>query len=154
LETIEQLKMARMYTMGRLSQAKEDAWDEQPTGFNNTVRWNAGHIYIMLEQFTAKALPSYEPQNNKWGAFFGIGTSPAKWEGQAPSKEELHAALQEQLPRVVEALECKLGEVLPEPLKIGNMLTMETVNAVIQFSLWHEGVHAGVIHGLNRAIGV
>jgi len=153
METIEQLKMARMYTMGRLSQAKEDAWDKQPNGFNNTIRWNAGHIYISLEQFTARALPSYEPQHNEWGTYFGMGTSPAKWEGQVPSKEELLAALQEQLPRIVEALEGKLGEVLPEPLKIGNMLTMGTVDAVIQFSVWHEGVHAGVIHGLNRAIG-
>jgi hypothetical protein len=153
METIEQLKMARMYTMGRLSQVKEDAWDKQPNGFNNTIRWNAGHIYISLEQFVASAVPSYEPLNNEWGAFFGIGTSPVKWEGQAPSKEELLAALQEQLPRAVEALEGQLDLVLPEPIKIGEMLTMGTVDAVIQFSLWHEGVHAGVIHGLNRAIG-
>lgn len=80
------------------------------------------------------------------------GTSPAMWEGQVPSNEELVAALQEQMPRIVEALEGKLDQELPEPLKIGDMLSMGTINAVIHFALWHEGVHAGVIHGLNRAI--
>ncbi|MFC5605110.1 DinB family protein [Sporosarcina koreensis] len=153
MATIEQLKFARMYTMGRLAKAKEDAWDKQQAGFNNTIRWNAGHIYISLEQFAAKALPSFEPKHNEWDAFFTMGTSPAKWEGQAPSKEEVLVALQEQLPRVLQALEGNLDQVLAEPLKIGDMLTMGTVDAVMQFSLWHEGVHAGVIHGLNRAIG-
>ncbi|MCM3709515.1 DinB family protein [Sporosarcina luteola] len=153
MSTIEQLKFARMYTVGRLSQVKEDAWDKQPAGFNNTIRWNVGHIYISLEQFAAKVLPSFEPQHNEWEAFFGMGTSPAKWEGQVPSKEELLAALQEQLPRVVQALEGSLDQVLPEPIKIGDMLTMGTVDAVFQFAIWHEGLHTGVIHGLNRTIG-
>lgn len=153
METIEQLKFARMYTMGRLSQTKEDAWDEQPTGFNNTIRWNVGHIYCTLEQFAAMVLPSYEAQHTEWDAFFAMGTSPAKWEGQAPSNEELLTAVKEQMPRVVEALEGKLDQTLSEPVKIGDMLTMNTVDAVIQFTTWHEGLHAGVIHGLNRAIG-
>ncbi|MDN4606213.1 DinB family protein [Sporosarcina highlanderae] len=153
METIAQLKFARMYTMGRLSQTKEDTWDKQPTGFNNTIRWNVGHLYISMEQFAAKALPDYEPRHSEWDTFFGMGTSPAEWEGQAPSQEELEVALQEQLPRVLEALEGKLDDVMPEPLKIGDMLTMGTVDAVMQFALWHEGLHAGVIHALNRAIG-
>lgn len=153
METIAQLKFARMYTMGRLSMTKEDAWDVQPTGFNNTVRWNAGHVYCTLESFTAMVIPSYEPHHQEWQKFFVRGTSPAEWEGNPPSKEELEAALQEQLPRIVGELEGKLDEVLPEPLKIGDMLTMDTVDAVIQFALWHEGLHAGIIHGLNRAIG-
>lgn len=153
METIEQLKFARMYTMGRISQVKEDAWDKQPAGFNNTIRWNIGHIYCSLENFTTTIMPSYEPQHTEWNVLFERGTSPAKWVGQIPSDEELLGALQEQMPRVVESLEGKLGDVLPEPLKIGDMLTMGTVDAVIQFALWHEGLHAGVIHGLNRATG-
>ncbi|MCG7343696.1 DinB family protein [Sporosarcina sp. ACRSL] len=153
METIEQLKFARIYTMGRLSQVKDDAWDKQPTGFNNTIRWNVGHIYCSLEDFTAQVLPSYVPHHQEWQTLFDRGTSPATWEGQVPSNDELVTALQEQMPRIVEALEGKLDQELPEPLKIGKMLTMGTVDAVIQFALWHEGVHAGVIHGLNRAIG-
>ncbi|WP_339252299.1 DinB family protein [Sporosarcina sp. FSL W8-0480] len=153
MKTIEQLKFARIYTMGRLSQVNDDVWDVQPKGFNNTVRWNVGHVYCTLENFTSMVIPSYEPHYQEWQTFFVRGTSPAEWEGQAPLKEELIAALQEQLPRIVGELEGKLDEVLPEPLKIGDMLTMGTVDAVIQFALWHEGLHAGVIHGLNRAIG-
>ena len=152
METIEQLKFARIYTMGRLSQVKDDTWDKQPTGFTNTIRWNVGHIYCSLENFTSTVLPAYEQRHQEWQALFARGTSPANWEGQIPSNEELIASLQEQMPRIVEALEGKLDHVLPEPLKIGDMLTMGTANAVIQFALWHEGVHSGVIHGLNRAI--
>lgn len=152
METIEQLKFARVYTMGRLAQVTDDVWDKQPTGFNNTIRWNVGHIYCTLENLTSVILPSYERKNVEWNAFFERGTSPAAWEGQIPSNEELIAALQEQTPRIVGALEGKLDQALPEPLKIGNVLTMGTANALIQFATWHEGLHTGVIQGMNRAI--
>ena len=138
--------------MGRLAQVMDDVWDKQPTGFNNTIRWNVGHIYCTLENLTSVILPSYERENVEWNAFFEKGTSPAAWEGQIPSNEELIAALQEQMPRIVGALEGKLDQVLPEPLKIGDVLTMGTANALIQFAAWHEGLHIGVIQGMNRAI--
>src|SRR3954449_4224612 len=95
METIEQLKFARIYTIGRLSQVKDEAWDKQPTGFNNTIRWNVGHIYCSLENFTSTVLPTYEHKHQEWQSLFARGTSPANWEGKIPSNEELIAALQE-----------------------------------------------------------
>ncbi|MFD1204600.1 DinB family protein [Sporosarcina contaminans] len=151
--TIEQLKFARGYTIGRLSSSKETAWDEQPTGFNNTIRWNAGHIYVTMEHFIGLVLPTYEKQHEDWGRFFATGTSPANWDSQPPTNEEILDALQEQTNRVSTALEGKLNEVLPEPVKLGTIFSMDSVDAVAQFVIWHEGVHAGVIHGLNRVIG-
>ena len=118
METIEQLKFARVYTMGRLAQVKDDVWDKQPTGFNNTIRWNVGHIYCTLENFTSLILPSYERKNVEWNAFFERGTSPAAWEGQIPSNEELIAALQEQMPRIVGALEGSSTKHCPSRLKL------------------------------------
>jgi len=151
IETLGQLNMARMYTLGRLKNSKEVAWDTQPHGFGNTIRWNAGHIFVSMEVFVQKALGEYEPVNPEWIPLFVTGTSPAGWGENVPSNEELLAALKGQPARIVAALEGNLGNILAEPMSIGPMHTMETAEAIVQFAVWHEGVHAGMIHGLNRA---
>ena len=81
---------------------------------------------------------------------FVSGSGPNDWEGNAPSTDELLAALEEQPERVVKALEGKLSNTLQEPMSIGPLHTMVTVEAVVQFAVWHEGVHAGMINALNR----
>ena len=149
IETSKQLNFARLYTLGRLQNAKEGAWDTQPNGFNNTIRWNAGHIFVSMETLVQKAVGDYEPVNPEWIPLFVTGTSPEGGGESIPSNEELLAALKEQPARIVAALEGSLGNVLAEPMSIGPMHTMETAEAIVQFVVWHEGAHAGIIHGLN-----
>ena len=150
IETMNQLKFTRIYTLGRLVKSKAEAWDAQPTGFNNTIRWNAGHIFVTMETLIQKAVEGYEPVHPEWISLFVSGSGTNDWEGNAPSTDELLAALEEQPERVVKALEGKLSNTLQEPMSIGPLHTMVTVEAVVQFAVWHEGVHAGMINALNR----
>jgi len=149
IETLNQMNFTRVYTLGRLSQSGETEWDTQPRGYNNTVRWNAGHIFVTMEYFANLVIADYEIVNPKWIPYFVTGTSPGSWEGDVPSREEILKALGEQAARITEAFDGKLEEVIAEPIKIGPH-TIETVEAIVQFVLWHEGVHAGMIDGLNR----
>ena len=153
IATLKQLNLARTYTLGRLKQSKEEAWDTKPAGFNNTIRWNAGHIFVSMETLVQKALANYTPVNPEWIPLFVTGSSPEGWEGNVPSNEELLAALKAQPARVMAALEGNLGNTLAEPMSIGPIHTMETAEAVVQFAVWHEGIHAGIIDGLNRVTG-
>ena len=152
IETLKQLNFTRMYTLGRLKQSAEAAWDTKPNGYNNNIRWNAGHIFVSMEAFVQKALGEYAPVHPEWIPLFVTGTSPDAWGENVPSNEELLAALQEQPARVMAALEGKLDNVLAEPMVIGPH-AMETAEALVQFVVWHEGVHAGMIDGLNRVTG-
>lgn len=149
IETLSQLNFTRVYTLGRLSQSGEAEWDTQPRGYNNTIRWNAGHIFVTMEYFTNLVIDKYEIVNPKWIPFFVTGTSPASWEGEVPSNDEIITALREQTARITNAFEGKLESPIAEPIKIGPH-TIATVEAVVQFVVWHEGVHAGIIDGLNR----
>jgi len=150
LVILNQLNFARIYTQGRLQSVKPEQWDIQPEGFNNTIRWNVGHLFISLESFVKQVVPSYEPVHPEWIPLFKGGTKPADWTGEPPTNEDLLAALAEQPARVIEVLTGKLDQSLPEPMKIGNMLEMATVESVIQFAVWHEGIHAGIIYALNK----
>lgn len=152
MATLDQLKFARGYTLGRLKKVQEDTWDLQPEGFSNTIRWNVGHIYVTMEYFIQKAVVGYEPVNVEWASLFAAGTSPINEGSTVPSSEELLEALKEQGKRVALTIDGKLSDSLAEPAKIRDLLIMESVDDVVQFVVWHEGVHAGVIDGINRAI--
>lgn len=151
--TLTQLKFTRGYTLSRLKQSADDAWDVQPEGFNNTIRWNVGHILVTTEGLIKQAVPEYEATYLEWASFFGGGTSPGTWDKEPPSNDELLKALKEQTEHIASLLEGKLADTLTEPVNIGKIHSMHTVDEVVQFAGWHEGVHAGVIHGLNAAIG-
>lgn len=149
--TIQQAGLARGYTLGLLKKANEGAWDTLPAGFSNTIRWNAGHIYVSAEHFLSQALNAYEPSHSAWFPFFATGSSPSTWQGTPPSADELITALKEQGKRISQVGESKLGHVLETSISLGDLLTMKTVDDVIQFNTWHEGIHAGLIDGLVRA---
>lgn len=149
MDTLSQFNFTRIYTLGRLSQSGVKEWDTQPRGYNNTIRWNAGHIFVMTEHFASSVIEDYELVNPKWLPFFVTGTSPNSWEGDVPSNEAILSALKEQKERLIKAFEGKLDEPMKEPIKIGPH-TMSTTGSIIQFVVWHEGVHAGIIEGLNR----
>ncbi|SDN64692.1 DinB superfamily protein [Psychrobacillus sp. OK028] len=151
METLNQLNFARIYTLGRIRQVNEASWDIQPTGFNNTIRWNVGHVYVNGEIFTQKAIPTYEIVHPEWVPLFVPGTKPSEWDMEPPTEEELVSALKEQTERIKAALENNLSNTLIESMSIGNLHEMKTVEALVQFMVWHEGVHAGIIYALNRA---
>lgn len=35
-------------------------WDTQPKGYNNTIRWNAGHVFVSMEYFVSSVIADYE----------------------------------------------------------------------------------------------
>ena len=149
IAVLNQMNFTRAYTLGRLSRSGEAEWDTQPRGYNNTIRWNAGHIFVTMEYFASLVIEEYETVNPKWIPYFVTGTMPSSWEGDAPSREDILEALGKQAARIIKAFEGKLEEPIAEPIKIGPH-TIATVEAVAQFIVWHEGVHAGIIEGLNR----
>ncbi|MFK4997402.1 DinB family protein [Bacillus sp. N9] len=51
MEALKLFKYSRTSTLIALSKIDEKKWDEQPAGYPNTVRWNAGHVYITAEDF-------------------------------------------------------------------------------------------------------
>lgn len=151
METLNQFSFARIYTLGRIKQVKDSAWDIQPPGFNNTILWNVGHIYVNAEILAQKEIPSYEIVHPEWLPLFVPGTKPSDWNVEPPKSGELVSALKEQTERIKGVLDNNLSNVLIESMSIGNLHEMNTVEALVQFMVWHEGVHAGIIHALNRA---
>ncbi|WP_424237041.1 DinB family protein [Bhargavaea ginsengi] len=147
MATIEQMKFARGYTLGQLKQLEGADWDKLHPGFSNNVRWNAGHIFVSLENFTKMINPDFEIVHPEWVGLFNTGTSPEGWGEGVPSNEELLTALKEQTERIAGALEGKLDGQLGHPLEIAGH-NMDTGEKLLQFAVWHEGVHGGILNAM------
>lgn len=151
METFHQLNYARTSTIIGLSNIDESFWDEQPDGYPNTVRWNAGHVFVTAEVFLNKADKTYEIAHPDWVSFFIDGTRPSEWNETPPSKDEIIAALKEQEERIVNHFNGKLKKKADE-VQTFHALSLDTAEAALQFLIWHEGIHLGIIKSLKLAV--
>ncbi|MCJ7842371.1 DinB family protein [Lederbergia sp. NSJ-179] len=147
--TLRQFSFSRSSTIRTLERIAVDKWDIQPDGFSNTIRWNAGHVFVVTEILLNKADHSYTMKNPDWSAFFAPGTRPSEWSEEAPSHQVLIDALTEQKAKTREEFFGKSNQPASESFSIGSHI-MGTVDSLIQFATWHEGSHLGIIQSLDK----
>ncbi|UZD44899.1 DinB family protein [Peribacillus frigoritolerans] len=80
---------------------------------------------------------------------FAPGTKPADWEGEVPTLDELKQLLEEQPAKMKEALAGQLHLIAAVPIK-----SLSTIGELLNFTMYHEGMHVGVIKGLKKANSV
>ncbi|OPA73771.1 hypothetical protein BVG16_27190 [Paenibacillus selenitireducens] len=148
-----QMSFVRSQTLKILDGVTEDMADQVPEGFRNTIRWNLGHIYVVLERFAFQylGLPLQMPEGFK--EHFENGTSPLNRHDSVtvPSLQELEVLLNGQIDRIREALQHRLDEELAQPYTTSLGMTLATPQQFLSFSLYHEGMHVSVIK-LYKAI--
>lgn len=144
---IIQFEMFRGRLYQFLESAPETAADQKPEGFNNTIRWNTGHILT-----TTDALFGLQMLPDNYKELFWQGTKPADWTGDVPSMETLTSQLREQEARIKETISGRIDEKLKQPIQFPNGFRMTTFTEVFAFNNVHEGIHMGYMNALKRAI--
>lgn len=132
----------------KVGNVTEDEGEIVPKGFKNNIRWNLGHVYT--EQYMwIKTLINEEvdipEQFNEW---FGWGTSPKNFTNETPSLEELRTLLKKQLGKIKETYDDRLEEVFPQTEVWG----MTTIEQVLLWTSFHEGMHLQAILDLKKAM--
>ena len=149
MESLNMFKYSRAAFLIALRNTPNNKWDEQPEGFPNTKRWNAGHVYITAEDYLCKADHNYEIVHPEWYDLFIDGSSPADWNGEEPPVEELLQAIDKQGERILDYFNGKLQNTADETVDI-RYLKLDTVDAALQFVTWHEGIHLGIIKSMQK----
>ncbi|AYC28655.1 DinB family protein [Paenisporosarcina cavernae] len=152
MEVVRQMEFARLYSLGKIERIDENEWDVILEGEPNTIRWNAGHIFTSHESLLKRAIPSYTVVHPEWKQFFEGGTRPSEWGNNPPSKSEIIHALQEQIVRFVPVIGEDMYTPINEPISFGSMHSIESVAGVLNFMVWHEGIHIGALYAMHRAI--
>lgn len=141
----KQFELARTSIFKTVESSSKEVFDVQPQGYNNTIRWQLGHVLVAAEQFLFGGLDKLP---NEYGALFGYGSKPANWEGEVPTMEELIEQLKAQLSRIKEIPAEHFQEKLPEPI-----FGCTTFGELAGFTAWHESNHNGQIHAMAKFLG-
>ncbi|HZG58795.1 DinB family protein [Paenibacillus sp.] len=149
---LTQVDVIRSITLQAVESLHEEEADVQPEGFNNTIRWHLGHIYLVQERlaFYHAGFPLEVPQ--PYIDLFANGTKPMDWTGEPPSLAELGCRLTEQPGRI----RTLLGEKLLEPTVVPFSRfdgRFDTIGALVGYSLYHEGLHMAAIRTIKRQLG-
>ncbi|WP_371748547.1 DinB family protein [Peribacillus frigoritolerans] len=75
------------------------------------------------------------------------GTKPTDWgEKVLPMISELIQSLEKQVDRIEQKLEFRLKEVIEKPFTTSKGLNLSTVEELLSFCLYHEGMHFATIN--------
>lgn len=147
-----QLDFYRKITLGLFDKIDEDTADKIPNGFNNSIRWHLGHIYVSQENLALR-YAGVEPQiPANYQELFKGGTRPGEWKMSPPSLIELKKYLSDQSDRIKSSLQGKLDQATVLPFSIPGIVEFQTVGETLNFSLYHEGQHTGFIKALIKAL--
>ena len=149
---LTQVDIVRAITLQAVESLHEEEADVQPEGFNNTIRWHLGHIYLVQERlaFHHAGYPVDVPPS--YIDLFGNGTKPSNWKTQPPTLAELGCRLSEQPERIRKLLGEKLTEppAVPFPRFRGKL---NTLGSIVMHSLFHEGQHYAAIKLIKQRLG-
>jgi uncharacterized damage-inducible protein DinB len=148
---LNQVKILRGMTLKAMENVTEEQADIRPKGFNNTLRWQFGHILTVQSMLPANYadVPSNLPAH--YPGLFANGTKPADWTQTPPSLDELRNLLREQTAYIMGQLENRLDEPITKEF-VRYDVAMTTVAELLNYTLFHEGNHNGAIGGLKHAI--
>jgi uncharacterized damage-inducible protein DinB len=148
---LRQVEVVRAITLQKLESITEDVADIIPKGFNNTIRWNVGHILIVQDQLASNFAGLPQQLSPEFVTLFGNRTRPSEWQVEPPTLQTLSHELKKQTAYIKESLGSRLQEKAIKPfVRLG--FKMETIGEILSFSLHHEGMHTGVVYAIQRAI--
>ncbi len=142
------LEEVRGQTLRLLDSVSEENARWAPPGLQNTILWHAGHVYLLLEWLTMKAL-GRDPQIPKgWYQLFSWDSHPASIPADGwPALAEVVTRLGAQQERMTLLVESLSVESLSAP-------AADHPDMPIRFAILHalhdEACHCGEIHLLRK----
>ncbi|MGE5702606.1 MAG: DinB family protein [Clostridia bacterium] len=150
-DSIQTAKSVRQITLHHIQSIPEELFDVQPQAFNNTIRWNVGHIVASIDAFFSLGMTYATNFPETYKSLFSPGTKPADWTVTPPTKDELVHYLAVQLDSLSTISPDVLNEQLKSPFEMGP-LRFETVGEIFNFAFIHEAMHLSTIGSLVKVI--
>ncbi|MCR2805742.1 DinB family protein [Paenibacillus soyae] len=148
----KQLRFVRDQTIKHVKELSEEKARTVPSGFNNNILWNLGHILFVHERF-AFALTNENMELSKlFAERFAPGTKPENGGTQVPGMEEIVLLLSKQIERIEQTLELRLEDELEKPFVTSSGLEVTTVKECLSFCLYHEGMHFAAIKAIKQQL--
>ncbi|MDC5694659.1 DinB family protein [Mammaliicoccus sciuri] len=106
----------------------------------NNIKWQLGHVIVANESFVFGTSEEGNILGEKLGKSFSPGTSPQDFTGVEPTFQELKGILNQQLERILNALDEQMDKYRKAPIA-----NMDTFAETISFGILHTNYHTGQI---------
>ncbi len=121
-----------------------------PKGFKNNILWNIGHILITEQMLTYSLSGLKIPVDKKFVTLYGKGTFPQTEVSQDAindiKKHLITANKQTQI-------DLKKGTFKTyNKYETSTGITLNNVEEALQFNLFHEGIHLGIILSIKKLL--
>lgn len=127
--------------------------DTVPPGWKNNARWHAGHLVVTPRLLTLGLMREAMDLPDEYCAWFAKGTSPSDWlAGGVPPVGQLTAEIVPTAEKVFRLFGSRMHAAFPEPYTTSAGVVLRSPAEALNFSLFHDGVHLGMLMALRRAI--
>ncbi|MUG45726.1 DinB family protein [Paenibacillus woosongensis] len=147
-----QLEFIRGQTVKMVQGLSEEQADIIPAKFRNNIRWNLGHIAFVQDAFAFQLNGRPSLISAQYRSFFANGTSPENWTEDVPKLADIVEVLEQQPKQIASILAGNLDERVSKPYTTSSGFTLETVEAFLNFTLYHEGMHFSAIKMYKKLI--
>lgn len=149
---IKQLKFVRQLNINLAKSVNEAEALQIIEGHNNHILWNLGHLYVVLEKFTFGWLGEEANRLDELTPYFGNGSNPKDWDEKVPNLKEMIELLENQLVRIETELSERTKEVYKKPYVTSSGFQLDSVEELMSFSLYHEGMHLGIMKSIKQKL--
>ncbi|MEO8147957.1 MAG: DinB family protein [Bacteroidia bacterium] len=152
-KNLESIKKYREFILKQISSLTPEQLNEIPTGFNNNIIWNLGHIVSATQAICYKRAALAVTVDDKYFTPFLTNTKPDKF----ISSEEIEV-IKELLITTIDALQNDFeNKIFGNYTKSENVervygIALNNIDDAIDFLLYHDGVHSGYIFGLKHLV--
>lgn len=137
----EHLAFVRTQTLNLVRNVPDDIAEMIPSGMNNHVKWNMGHVLFTLERFAFGVNGESMHLPEHYTELFRTGSKPREISAAWPSMHELVELLAVQVDRIEHRYAMHLHDTVLSPYTNSKGLKLTRVEEFLSFCLYHEGMH-------------
>lgn len=135
-------------------EARVEIADVVPSGWKNNLRWHVGHLVLVPRMLTDRLAGKDDSAWMEYNQWFGRDTSPLGWKDvHVPSIETLCEQLRFDVIDVLDHYESNWTLTFEKPFATQTGVVLGSVADALRFSLFHNGVHLGMMMRLVKDIG-
>jgi uncharacterized damage-inducible protein DinB len=128
-------------------------WTHQVAPGTNHALWFAGHMATADNFFIGMIDPSKRRDLDDWSKLFGMNSRPTADADEYPPVAEILDAMRERRSVLIGLLDNMSDADLAKKTPDGTPDFVPDHGAIFEAACWHEGMHAGQITMIRRALG-
>lgn len=148
------MEFARMFTRGIIDETPPDKWLFQPTTGVNHVLWNVGHLGVSNRWVRGQIDSSAPPGDADWRKRFAAGSTPVSDGAAYPPTADICAYYEREWDALLALLDQMSDAELAAPVSKDAAMLAKNKLGLFYFAAWHEGMHAGEIAAIRKALGL